>query len=275
MKIFVLGKGFISDHFNYPKITERLNYSDIQIESIIDRYKPDVIINCIAKTGIGNTDWCSSNKELTYNANTILPVLLSRQCVRHSIHMVHISTGSIFNDCSPNYINDMDLGWMEEDQATPQSFYEHSKYIADLAIKNNDNTTILRIKLPISTVHHPKNLITKLISYPKLIDAQNSMTFVWDFVDCVDWVIKNNICGVYHVANPGTLSAVDVMEEYRKHNPNHTFEVISEKELEKLTIEKRSNSVLNSDKLINAGFEMKPAKIALVEYMTKYFNIGD
>lgn len=272
MNIKVLGKGFVSDHLSYDKITNRLDLSKQQIDSIIDNYKPDVLINCVAKTGVGNTDWCENNKEITYKTNALFPILLAEQCQKHSIHLIHIGTGSIFNGQSPNVFTN-DLGWKESDLANPQSFYEKTKYSADL-ILSEYKCSIFRIKLPISHIHHPKNLITKLISYNKIIDEINSFTFLEDFSNWIDYYLSNNIAqGIYHVINPGEITNIDIIKEYQKYFPEHFFQIINQDDLDKLTIAKRSNSILNIEKLLNTGFKIRPVKTALEETMLKY--IGD
>jgi len=279
MNIKVLGNGFISDHLSYDKITDRIDFSDTQIKSIIDKHKPDILINCVAKTGTPNTDWCETNKEITCKTNTLFPVLLANECERHSIHMIHIGTGSIFNGPSPNIFTDKyynyseNLGWKEIDYANPLSYYEKTKYAADLLLSDMKNVSILRIKLPISHIKHNKNLITKLISYKKIMNVKNSYTFMKDFVDCLDWYTKQNNCGIYNIVNNPEISPVKIMEEYKKYIPLHKYIICPEDELDELTLIKRSNSILNIDKLQNAGFIMRNSFSALKETMKKY--IGD
>jgi dTDP-4-dehydrorhamnose reductase len=259
-----LGAGFISEHLRFPKITDRVTVSNIG--DILDSYKPDTIINCIGKTGRPNIDWCERNKTETSIANTVIPIILADECSKRNIHMIHIGSGCIFYGNS-----NKKTGWDENDSANPKSFYSKTKYSCDLILKDLNNVCTLRIRMPVSSKDNPRNLINKLKSYDKIIDIQNSMTFMDDFERCVDWIIDGKKTGIYHVTNPGTLSAVDIMNEYRKYAP-HQHEVIDEQQLDDLTLAKRSNCILDNRRLLKQGFRMQQADDALIDCMYSYFN---
>lgn len=283
MKIFTIGKGFVSEHLKYKNIENvRLDFSIKQIDQILETYKPDVLINCIGRTGKPNIDQCESIKEETFATNTALPILLADACAKKSIHLIQIGSGCIFFGESPHtqmistnhapFLDKIDLGWKESDFANPQSTYSKSKYACDIALGDMKNVCTLRIRMPISTKNHPRNLINKLLNYKQVIDIQNSMTMMSDFEKCIDWVIENGKTGIFHATNPGTISAWEIMKEYQKYVPAHNFVKITEQQLDKLTIAKRSNCILDSNKLRDAGFAMTPAKQALVMCMAEYIK---
>jgi 3,5-epimerase/4-reductase len=287
MNILTLGGGFVSEHLPYPRILDRVLVNDAAIGDLLDKHKPDVLVNCIGKTGTPNVDWCESNKEITSKTNTILPILLAHACERRNIHLIHIGSGCIYYGESPNFmyvgekwvhpsdnrIQKIDCGWKETDFANPAGFYSKTKYAADLSIGNLPNTSILRIRMPISSKNHSRNLLNKLKGYSKVIDIPNSMTFMDDFVRCVDWVAKNTKTGIYNVVNPEPLTAATIMNEYQKYVRDHKFEIIGESELDNLTVAKRSNCILDGTKLSNAGFNMSLSRDALKECMKEYCNI--
>jgi len=279
MKIMTLGAGFIANHLPYEKIIERLIPWQSQIGCMLEFYKPDVIVNCIGFCGIPNIDQCEIQQEKTVQSNTIIPMMLAMECDRLGIHLIHIGSGCIFYGKSPNLKESnlgkrsysvKDIGWKENDIANPKSFYSRSKYAADLVLAQIKSTTVLRIRMPVSTKNEPRNFINKVKGYSKVIDIPNSMTFVDDLVRCVDWVAKESKTGIYHVVNPGVLSAAKVLREYQKYNTNHKFDIITEEELDQLVIAKRSNCIINGDKLASAGFVMTPADEALKVCMEKY-----
>jgi dTDP-4-dehydrorhamnose reductase len=291
MNIFTIGAGFVSDHLNYQKIENRLDTSSKQIEAVLDRYKPDVLINCIGKTGRPNVDWCEANKEITAATNTALPILLAEACAKKSIHLIQIGSGCIYFGESPNFhylqgdgtpwpdrkegvfvipAIKVDDGWREEDFANPKSFYSKTKYACDLMLGSMKHVTTLRIRMPISNKNNQRNLINKLRGYKQVIDIPNSVTFMDDLANCIDWAAKGTHTGIFHVTNPEPLTAAQVMREYQKYVPDHTFEIITEAQLDKLTLAKRSNCILNADKLKNAGFTMSPTKEALEKCMADY-----
>jgi 3,5-epimerase/4-reductase len=297
MNVFTIGGGFVSDHLNYPKIKDRVELSEKLINNLIDNYKPDVLINCIGRTGSPNVDWCEANKEIVASTNTALPIMLAEACAKRSIHLIQIGSGCIYFGESPNVFyhhpymamtapknqegldfynsiksTKIDTGWKEADFANPKSFYSKSKYACDLMIGSMSHVTTLRIRMPISTKDSPRNLINKLKGYKQVIDIPNSVTFMDDLVGCVDWAVKNSQTGIFHVTNKDPVTAAQVMKEYQKYVPEHKFEVITEQQLDSLTVAKRSNCLLDSSKLELAGFHMSPSVKALEDCMAKYMK---
>jgi dTDP-4-dehydrorhamnose reductase len=262
-KIIVLGNGFVASHLPYEVARYYLIPSKDDIQRFFNRYKPDVIINCIGSTGRPNIDYCETHQQETYLANTVIPLLLADMC--KDIYMVHLSSGCCFYGSSPQ-----EGGWQEKDYAHPVSYYSRTKYATDLLLGQLSNVVSLRLRMPISEKDSSRNLINKLRGYRQVIDIPNSMTFMTDLVKVIDWAIKNRPTGIYHVANPQPLTASQIMKEYQKHVPEHQFEVITEEQLDGLTTAKRSNCILNTDKLTKAGFIMSNSHETLTTCMTNY-----
>ncbi len=293
MKILTLGKGFVADHLPYQKYERHLPIDDGLTfeERVIDKYKPDVVINCIGKTGRPNVDWCESHQGETSLINTALPLILADVCGKHSIRLIQIGSGCIYFGESPNfhYLQadgtawpdrqwgnfvmpgiKVDDGWKETDFANPKSYYSKTKYACDLLLGEMKHVTTLRIRMPISSQNVPRNLINKLRGYKQVIDIPNSVTFMDDLAACIVWVIEKGQVGTFHVTNPEPITAAQVMTEFQKYVPTHTFEIINEEQLDKLTVAKRSNCIINADKLKCAGFTMTPSKQALQSCMARY-----
>ena len=286
MNIYTLGTGFIASHLPYTQITDRFPTNDQAVATILEHYKPDVIVNTLGRCGSPNVDWCETNQTATYAANVVLPLMLAEWCEKHSVRMVHLGSGCIYYGKSPNYYLERqgdphymedtmvrrDAGWKETDPANAQSYYSKTKYACDLALGDLSHIAILRLRMPISSKNSPRNLISKLCAYSKVLDVPNSMTFTDDLVRCIDWVIKENKSGIWHIANDPPLTAVQVMQEYQKYRPEHSFKPLDEQELDQLTIAKRSNCILNTDKLWRAGFRMTNSEEALKRTMKEYCN---
>lgn len=301
MKVFTLGAGFVADHLPYPIIKKRLPLAYDWIDSILSEHEPDVLINCIGKTGRPNVDWCESHKEETMNANVTLPLLLADYCKNNNVHLIQVGSGCIYFGDSPNFHyvqNDgspmpepvprgqagtwaqavtfkypsirIEEGWRETDFANPESFYSKTKYSCDLMLGQLPHVTTLRIRMPVSDKDVQRNLINKLRGYSKVIDIPNSMTFMSDLTRCIDWAVNSRPGGIYHVANPQPLTAARIMKEYQKYVPSHSFEYITGRQLDAMTTAKRSNCILNTDKLRLAGFKMTDSEEALTACMAKY-----
>lgn len=281
MKVITLGGGFIARHLPYQVVSMRTGLNPYYTARTLEDHKPDVVINCVGLTGRPNIDWCESSKEETTLVNTVFPIVLADACSERSIHLIQIGSGCIYDGKSPNIKEYnlgtrqhqiQDAGWKEADFANPQSYYSKTKYAADLAIGDLPNTTVLRIRMPVSELDDPRNLLNKLCGYSQVIDTPNSMTFMPDLVRCIDWVIQKKLIGIYHVANSPPLDAAQVMTEYRKYIPSHQFQVISDKQLDQLTVAKRSNCILNTDKLTATGFTFTDARQALQQCMPSYIE---
>lgn len=282
MKVITLGGGFIADHLPYEKITDRFLPNREVIHCILSRLvePEDVVINCIGKTGRPNVDWCESYKSDTYEANVVLPLMIAEWCENRNVHMIHIGSGCIYFGESPHFTALMvegatkkDTGWQETDFANPQSYYSKTKYACDLVLGQMFHVTTLRIRMPVSGKNHPRNLINKLRGYKQVINIPNSMTFMPDLVRCIDWVAREHKTGIYHVVNPKPLTAVQIMEEYQRYHPEHTFDILyTEEQLDALTVAKRSNCILDTRKLQQDGFHMTPSEEALEDCIADYVN---
>jgi len=285
MRTVVIGKGFIESHISASDFGQRPGYkacdyrfepSKESIERFIDKAKPDVVINCLGKTGRPNVDWCETHKDDTMIANVTIPTLLAEVTHRHGIQLVHIGSGCIFYGLSPNAGDPMDRdfrgdpGWKETDFANSKSYYSKSKYSCDLAISDFDNVCILRIRMPVSASFVPRNYITKILGYSSIIGASNSVTFMDDFVKAAAWTIDKSKRGVYHVTNPDPVTPMDFLSEYQKYVPGHTYSVINEKQLDALTIAPRSNCIIDSSKIIGEGLRLSSSKDLIEDYMKRF-----
>jgi dTDP-4-dehydrorhamnose reductase len=277
--VLVCGNGYIASHLKYEKIKERATINPQDIRSILQVYKPDVIVNAIGFCGSPNIDQCEIEKEKTLITNVIIPSIIATECNKLGIHHIMIGSGCIFQGKSPNIMYmvttgtqgiECDLGWRETDFASPPSYYSNTKYACDLLVGSLPNTAVLRIRMPISSQYSPRNFISKVKNYKQVIDIPNSATFLTDLVRCIDWMIENKKTGIYNVVNPEPITAARVMKEYQKYIPEHQFSIISGEKLDKLTKAKRSNCILDGSKLRNEGFIMTDTKTILEKTMKEY-----
>lgn len=275
MKVLVLGKGFISTELCKSLQTDDIIYqygyelnSINEISRVLDKYKPDLIINCIGKTGRPNIDWCETHKYETYFSNTIIPLLLAEVCNSKKIHLIHISSGCLYTSYKEN-----NQGYKEEDSTSPGSYYSFTKLATDLVLKDLENVTILRIRMPLLPKKHPRNYIDKIINYKKLINEPNSMTYVPDLTKIVQSFIKEPRSGIFNATNPGILGAADIVREFQKFVPSHSFEEISNEDLNKMVLGKRSNCIIDSTKLYSIlDFELLNIQENINDIIKKWIN---
>jgi 3,5-epimerase/4-reductase len=239
-----------------------------QVHEALEEHHPDCVLNCAGMTGSPNVDWCETNQLITYRSNTIGPIVLAEECAKANVHLTHLGSGCVFYGKSPD-----PKGWKEDDYANPSATYTRSKYAADLLLAMLPNVAIVRLRMPIDTNPGPRNLITKLANYPKIIDVENSVTVVEDLIHVLGQVMEKRATGIFHAVNPGTMRHRDLLKLYEELvDPSHTNEWIKEEDLVKqgLAAKTRSNNILQNNRLPAIGIEMRPIEVALRDAMEKY-----
>lgn len=274
MKYLILGQqGWLAQKFNKFLKDSEISMVDIldldALRKELDEKKPAVVINCAGITGRPNIDWCEEHKVETVTGNVTVPLNILQACSERRIYWVHLGSGCIFQGEGPD-----GKGFSEEDdnKAQPPSFYSWTKYWADQILKNFP-VLIVRLRLPVDKEPNPRNLIDKLAKYSQIIDVENSITVIPDFLETTKKLMDKKRVGIYHLVNPDVIAPSEIMELYKKIvNPNHQFKVISEEEIYKQGLAKaeRSNCFLNTDKLQKEGIILKPIKERIVEIMEEY-----
>jgi len=267
-KILILGKGFIGNKIQKEiggEISDRLIHSYKDAEKEILRFSPKILINCIGITGAHNVDDCELVKDETLLANTYIPILLAEVALRNKIKLVHISSGCIFN-----YDYEKDLPITEE--KIPDFFglfYSRTKIYSERALETLTQKypiLIIRMRSSLDNKPHPKNLLSKLIKYKKIIDIENSVTYIPDFVKMLKHLLKINATGTYNTVNKGALRYPELMNIYKKYKPDFNYELINLKNL-KLT---RTNLIMSTKKLEKSGFKVRQIKEVLDECVKNY-----
>ncbi|HCW32624.1 MAG: putative rhamnose biosynthetic enzyme 1-like, 3,5-epimerase/4-reductase [Candidatus Peregrinibacteria bacterium GW2011_GWE2_39_6] len=275
MKFLIYGKGFLGHHFlNYlrsQKEEVEFGTADIgnleQIRHDLLTYRPDIVLNCAGKTGRPNVDWCEDHKEETLYSNVTGPLILWHTCHEMSVRLVHLGSGCVYSG------DNHGQGFRETDAPNFfDSFYSSTKAWSEQMLKPFPLLQ-LRLRMPIDKQPGPRNFISKITKYEKIINIQNSMTVVEDLLFASYELIKRKKTGIYNMTNPGAIDHVTILKMYQEIvDPNFKFEVMSLEEMyQKYAIAKRSNCVLNTEKLANEGIQMRPIKEAIRDCLEKGF----
>lgn len=272
MTIVVVGAGFLGQRLARDLSGATLAAVDIAdreaVAAVLTRARPDVVVNAAGKTGRPNVDWCEANQEATWRSNVLGALVLAEACAAAGVHLLHLSSGCIFDGPAP-----APGGWREDDVPSPRSSYARSKYAAELLLAPRPRVAIVRLRMPIDAVVHPRNLVTKLTGYAQVIDVENSVTVVDDLVAVIAGLAERRATGVFHATNPGTVRHVDLLALYRKVvEPAHTYELIAADELvaRGLATTPRSNCILASSRLAELGITMRPLAVALPDVLARY-----
>jgi dTDP-4-dehydrorhamnose reductase len=268
----ILGGGYIGQKLKTALgaklISARIEtYADV--EKVIKKYHPAVLINCIGHTGKRNVDDCELVPDKTLSANTFVPILLAEAAFRHKIKLVHISSGCIYHydykkhnaireERIPDYF---DLFY-----SRTKIYTEH--VLMQLALRKDTNILITRIRVPLDSEPHPKNLLTKLIKYQKVIDAPNSVTYIPDYIAALKHLLKINARGIYNTVVKDPLIYPDLMSAYQKLRPDFQFKVIP---LKKLNLT-RTSLIMSTNKLEKTGFKLRSIKDIIKECVNQYIK---
>lgn len=266
-KILILSEGFIGERlqevFNCDVSNTKI-YSFKDAEEEINKHKLKIIINCIGHTG-RNVDDCELDRDKTLMANTFVPIMLAEVALRKEIKLVHVSSGCIYKF---DYNKEKPI----KEEKIPDFFdlfYSRSKIYSERALEilcDRFNILIVRPRVPLDNRPNPKNLLTKLINYKKVIDIPNSVTYIPDFIKALKHLIKIDARGIYNVTNRGGLRYPELLEVYKKRAPNFKYRVINYKKLNLA----RTNLILSTKKLEKSGFKVRDIHEVLEECVRDY-----
>lgn len=269
-KILILGKGFIGQRLHenldsYASQKRIISFKDAQGE--VDRYRPKIIINCIGHTGKKNVDDCELDKDKTLSSNVFAPIIIAEVALRNKIRFIHISSGCIYNY---DYGKDKPIA----EEKIPDFFdlyYSRTKIYAERMLEvlsHKFGILIARIRIPLDNRPHPRNILTKLVGYKKVITLPNSITYIPDFIKALKHLIKIDAKGIYNVVNKGALRYPELLDIYKKHITGFEYKVINYRKLNLV----RTNLVLSTKKLERTGFKVRPIKEILEECVDEYIK---
>jgi len=244
------------DYFNY-------------INSLLGDTGPAIVLNAAGYTGKPNVDACESDKGECLDGNVTFPFKLAKICQKHSAVLGHVSSGCIYTGTKHQ------KGFTEEDEPNFTfrqnncSFYSGTKALGEEVLSQFENVYIWRLRIPFDNLNSPRNYLTKLMTYNTLLQADNSISDLNEFVTATSTMLEiNSPFGIYNVTNTGHVSTSGVVELLKKYNlptKNHKFNFFKTEEefMHKAAKTPRSNCVMDNSKLLNCGIYMSESYEAI------------
>jgi dTDP-4-dehydrorhamnose reductase len=232
------------------------------------RDRPEFLINSAGYTGKPNVDACELHKADCLMGNAVLPGLVARACAEAGIPWGHVSSGCIYSGARPD-----GSGFTEED--TPNftfrtnhcSFYSGTKALGEEVLEGEPNLYLWRLRIPFDAVENPRNYLTKLMRYQRLLEATNSVSQLHEFVAATFACWERRIpFGTYNVTNPGEVTTHEVVDLIRRSGvcPKEYIFFRSESEFMQVAAKTpRSNCVLDSGKLGRHGIALTEVHAAI------------
>ncbi|RZM18586.1 MAG: dTDP-4-dehydrorhamnose reductase [Pedobacter sp.] len=146
-----------------------------QLQSLVRLFKPSVVINCAAYTGVDKAEQISE-RDACFSANRDLPELIAKLSAELGFHLIHYSTDYVF-DGSANQ------AYSESDMTSPVNVYGLSKLQGELAVNRYAaSSTIVRTSWVYSKFGH--NFVKTML---RLSEAGKPIRVVDDQVGCPTW----------------------------------------------------------------------------------------
>jgi dTDP-4-dehydrorhamnose reductase len=230
--------------------------------------KADYLINCAGYTGKPNVDACELHKAECLEGNGVLPGVIRQACERIGIPWGHVSSGCIFTGRRSD-----GAAFREEDppnfsfRQNNCSFYSGCKALGEEVLEGAEKCYIWRLRIPFENTANPRNYLQKVMSYERLLDAENSLSYLHEFVGaCVDSFRLSIPFGIYNLTNPGNVTTREVVELIQQTGVCSKKFVFFEDESQFMKIAAktpRSNCVVDSSKAIRAGLKLRPVNEVL------------
>jgi dTDP-4-dehydrorhamnose reductase len=237
--------------------------------------RPEFLINAAGYTGKPNVDACEIHRTECLAGNAVLPGIIRTACEQTQTAWGHVSSGCIFTGAK-----EQGAGFTENDppnfsfRQNNCSFYSGTKALGEELLEGAEQCFIWRLRIPFNEVDSPRNYISKMMRYDRLLMATNSLSQLDEFANaCVDSWLKRIPFGTYNLTNPGSVTTRDVIRLILKHRlseKSFQFFESDEQFMQQAAKTPRSNCVLDSRKAIAAGLQMLPIEDALETAMRNW-----
>ncbi|PSS20984.1 UDP-4-keto-6-deoxy-D-glucose 3,5-epimerase/UDP-4-keto-L-rhamnose 4-keto-reductase [Actinidia chinensis var. chinensis] len=220
----------------------------------VRRVRPSHVFNAAGVTGKPNVDRCETHQVETIRTNVMGTLTLADVCKEQGLIMVNFATGCIF----------------EYDEKHPQaSFYSKTKAMVEELMKEYKNVCTLRFRMPISSdLSQPRNFITKIARYDKVLNIPNSMTVLDELLPISIEMAKRNLTGTWNFTNPGVISHHEILEMYREYmDPEFKWVNFDLEEQAKVMVAPRSHHEMDSSKLKNEFPNLLGIRESIIKYV--------
>lgn len=286
MILLLGGSGYIGRAFQTFLEKEKISFRNIarkdvdyydktKLAKLIRETKATFLINAAGYTGKPNVDACETNKTDTLLGNAILPGIIREVCESVKLPWGHVSSGCIYTGRRPD-----GNGFTEVDppnfsfRTNNCSFYSGAKALGEEVLEGAENCYVWRLRIPFNHIDSPRNYLTKLLKYEYLLEAENSISHLNDFVNaCIASWQKRIPSGIYNITNPGSVTTKEVVELIRENlAPDHNFKFFKNEDefMQKAAQTPRSNCVLDNSKIIEAGIELRPVREAIIDSLSNW-----
>lgn len=179
------------------------------VDNVVDRYKPDVIINTAAMTQV---DHCETQREACWKTNVDAVQYLVNASRRNHCHLIHVSTDFIFDGTQE----------MLDESAVPKpvNFYGESKLAGEKVVIDSDiSWCIIRTVLVFGVTKDMSRSnivlwVKKSLEEGKTIQVVNDQwrtpTLAEDLAQGCYLAARKKATGIYNISGKDYLSPYDI-----------------------------------------------------------------
>ena len=228
------------------------------------------VINAAGYTGKPNVDACELHKAACLFGNAVLPGRIREACELTGTPWGHISSGCIFTGERPG-----GGGFREGDapnfsfRTNHCSFYSGTKALGEEVLAGAENCFVWRLRIPFNEVESPRNYLTKIMRYARLLEAANSLSQLDEFARaCLECWQQRLPFGTYNVTNPGHVTTHEVVALIKASGvceKEFSFFKDEEEFMQVAAKTPRSNCLLDTTKLQSAGIAMTEVHEAIAQ----------
>jgi nucleoside-diphosphate-sugar epimerase len=246
-----------------------LDYTNVDVlRTALLRDKPQFVINAAGYTGKPNVDACELHRHECLFGNGVLPGILAEACTAAQVPWGHVSSGCIYTGSRAD-----GQGFTETD--TPNftfrtnncSFYSGTKALGEEVLAGKPDVYIWRLRIPFDNIDNPRNYLTKLLRYNRLLEATNSISQLEEFCAATFACWEKRVpFGIYNVTNPGqvtTREVVDLIKQSGVSNKDFSFFNDEGEFMQIAAKTPRSNCTMDSSKLASVGIQMTEVREAV------------
>jgi dTDP-4-dehydrorhamnose reductase len=194
------------------------------IESLVQQFRPNIIVNCAAYTRV---DDCEIEKELAWKANVTGAENLAKCVDKYGDRLIHISTDYVFDGRKK-----VPEPYVETDKTNPISNYGMSKLEGEKAIQNTTNRFIILRTAWLFGVNGHNFLKTMLKlslrssdNKIKVVNDQfGSPTWSYRLAHQIERLVETNAQGIFHATSEGHCTWYELAVYFlKKMNVPHTI----------------------------------------------------
>ena len=258
----------------------RCDYTQLErLLELIDQTQPSFLINAAGYTGKPNVDACEVHKAECLLGNAVLPGVVRQACELRRIPWGHVSSGCIYNGVRTD-----GTGFREFDppnfcfRHSPCSFYSGSKALGEECLEDAEDVFVWRLRIPFNEQDGARNYLSKLMRYQRLLDVENSLAHLDEFVAACLHCWQNDVPkGIYNIVNSGSITTREVIQMIRAYrNCDRVFEFFRD-EADFMDVTggaPRSSCVLDNSKLLRTGFQMREVREAIKSSLVDWKSPG-